>query len=73
MTYTLRDIPDVLWRQIQLNAEASGLTIRKYILLALEHHNVKFKILDPADESIDRANSSIQLAKGSDAKRFDKR
>ena len=73
MTYTLRDIPDVLWRQIQLNAEASGLTIRKYILLALEHHNVKFKIIDKDSGVVDRIDSPVQLAEGGNTKRFDKR
>ena len=73
MTYTLRDIPDAMWRQIKLNAEMSGLTIRKYILLALEHNNVKFKILDKDSRVADRIDSPIQLAEGGDSKRFDKR
>ena len=44
MTYTLRGIPDKLWYQIQENARMSGITVAKYILLTLEHHNVQFNI-----------------------------
>jgi hypothetical protein len=74
VTYTLRDIPNDLWKQISLNAEMSGLSIRKYILLALERNNVKFKI--PPENHADvarRLDSDVQLEKGEDTERFDKR
>jgi hypothetical protein len=74
MTYTLRNIPDVVWRQIKLNAEMSGLPIRTYILLVLERSNVKFKISDPIHADVaHKPIGDVQLEKGESNPRFDKR
>jgi hypothetical protein len=75
MTYTLRDIPNDLWKQIQLNAEASGLSIRTYILLALERNNVQFKIRNEPfhADTAHKPTSDVQLENGGETKRFDKR
>ena len=61
MTYTLRGIPDEIWAQIKLNAEVSGIPVRKYILLVLERSNVKFKIVEPVSESSDISRRTNKL------------
>jgi hypothetical protein len=73
MTYTLRNIPDTLWKQIKLNAEMSGLPIRTYILLALERNNVKFKIVEPNARVDSKSGSGSELEQGVDNSRMDRR
>jgi len=63
MTYTLRGIPDEVWKQIKLNAEMSGINVRQYILIVLERSNVRFKIVDPTPEHVSESRRKRKLEK----------